>query len=160
MHYGKLINVGCCEDTSPTLIKPTILDEIRDFMKNCAASNVVAAHSEEKTNLDENEISDVLQCLLEYRDKYFSDIPLTNELDKKFMWNIPKSIYRSFKAVRNRGPEFDIVNPMLLFYIFCTEDPGEAMPKFIETICGLIGPEEQNIIEQGSIEYTTNMSDE
>lgn len=86
--------------------------------------------------LNEDEISEIMSYMLQLQTEYFSDIPLSKELSKKFMWNIPKEIYRQ---MRNNIDKDDpvILNPILYLYIFCTDYPEFAMGKFILTILNL-----------------------
>lgn len=88
------------------------------------------------TLLGEDEVNDIMTYMGELETKYFSDIPLAEELNMEFVWNIPRYIYDDMcTASNNHVP--DVLNPMLPFYIYLTPCPGEAMATFIRKIMDL-----------------------
>lgn len=109
--------------------------------------------------LNEDEISEIMSYMLQLQTEYFSDIPLSKELSKKFMWNIPKEIYRQ---MRNNIDKDDpvILNPILYLYIFCTDYPEFAMGKFILTILNLCDESEYDEIVRRSKEYDNAETDD
>lgn len=109
--------------------------------------------------LNEDEISEIMSYMLQLQTEYFSDIPLSKELSKKFMWNIPKEIYRQ---MRNNIDKDDpvILNPILYLYIFCTDYPEFAMGKFILTILNLCDESEYDEIVRRSREYDNTETDD
>lgn len=109
--------------------------------------------------LNEDEISEIMSYMLQLQTEYFSDIPLSKELSKKFMWNIPKEIYRQ---MRNNIDKDDpvILNPILYLYIFCTDYPEFAMGKFILTILNLCDESEYDEIVRRSKEYDNVETDD
>ncbi len=109
--------------------------------------------------LNEDEISEIMSYMLQLQTEYFSDIPLSKELSKKFMWNIPKEIYRQ---MRNNIDKDDpvILNPILYLYIFCTDYPEFAMGKFILTILNLCDESEYDEIVRRSREYDNAETDD
>ena len=74
----------------------------------------------EETNLNDEEISEVLSYLLELQENYFPDSPLSDELCKKFVWNIPRDVYKSFKDSKDYGSDAAF-NIMTLFYAMCMD---------------------------------------
>lgn len=167
MHYSKLIkNLNddrhvSVNNAENNVSSDGIIQELRKLLEERAASNVVAAPPGFDDNeLNDVQIDDVLSYLMECQEKYFSDIPLADRLCQKFMWNIPKSVYKAFKDMHDYGPEYDIVNPILLFYIFCAEDPRYAMARFMDIIVNMVIDDKLNIIDRGSIEYQLSMTDE
>lgn len=132
------------------------IDNIKSFLSD----HVIQAPDDvENTILNDDEICDILSYLLECQEKYFPDIPLKEDLCKSFMWNIPKSIYKTFINVRDY-PKNNIYNPLLYFYIFCVDDPDSAMPLFLHRIIGMIDTKLKNEIEQKSNEYLEMFNDE
>ena len=109
--------------------------------------------------LNEDEISEIMSYMLQLQTEYFSDIPLSKELSKKFMWNIPKEIYRQ---MRNNIDKDDpvILNPILYLYIFCTDYPEFAMGKFILTILNLCDESDYDEIVRRSKEYDNVETDD
>ena len=93
----------------------------------------------EETNLDDDEITEVLSYLLKLQDEYFGQsLPLANELCQKFVWNMPREVYKSFKD----SLDYDIpdaLNILTLFYAFCMQDVSRTgMFKFIDRLHSMI----------------------
>lgn len=102
------------------------------------------------TILNDQQINDILSYLLMLQEKYFSDIPLSSELCKQFMWNIPLDIYELFRdAIDYDRPDY--LNPITLFYYFCTKDANDHFSffKFITRINELMNDDEEYIIKHG-----------
>ena len=78
-----------------------IIDKMYSLMSEHKKEN--APPEVEHTVLNDNEIADVLSYLLELQEKYFNDIPLSKDLCKQFMWNIPKEAYKAFREARDYG---------------------------------------------------------
>ena len=122
-----------------------------DILKQNQNSVVSTNNVEEDTNLDDEEINDVLSMLLEFQDKYFTDIPLSRDLCKKFMWNIPKNVYKAAVKARNYG--YDFINPLILFYVFCVDEPDFAIGKFMHILLNAMTDEDYSVIESKASEY-------
>lgn len=169
MHYSRLLNVkqkpftSSCDNPQLNPIEDDVnensVNKIISIMKDYARNNSGVAPSHvENTNLDDNEINEVLSYLLYLQEKYFKDLPLSSELCKQFMWNIPKNVYKSFKECMEYG-EPDILNPMMSLYIFCVDEPRFSVGKFIDTLYNLIGPDELDLIEEKVNEYNEYFND-
>lgn len=141
MHYSKLLkgfSDAACATASETTVKTAdevsadfaqMFKEFTERFKPCEAPADV-----EDTNLDDEAINDVLSRLLDLQEKYFPDIPLSNELCKKFMWNIPRHVYEASKRVQLYG-EPDVLDPIFFFYIFCVgELDTMTLGKFVCTV--------------------------
>lgn len=92
----------------------------------------------EETNLDDDEITEVLSYLLKLQDEYFGQsLPLADELCQKFVWNMPREVYKLFKdSIDYDTP--DALNIMTLFYAFCMKDlTRTGMCKFIDKLCSM-----------------------
>lgn len=87
-----------------------------------------------ETNLNDDQIAEVMSYLLKIRDRYFSgegrEIPLAKDLCKNFVWNLPTPVYKAFKDAEDYMHP-DIMNPLMLMYIYCVEDPGYYYPRFL-----------------------------
>lgn len=83
-----------------------------------------------ETNLNDDEIAEVMSILMEYHDKYFKEIPLAKSFCEKFVWNLPKHIYDIAIGFKNKN-EPDAINPLYWFYLFCMENVESSMGKFI-----------------------------
>lgn len=103
----------------------------------------------EETNLDDDETAEVLSYLLKLQDEYFGpSLPLADELCKKFVWNMPSEVYKSFKD----SLDYDIpdaLNILTLFYAFCMQDVSRTgMFKFIDRLRSMIDEvETQEILD-------------
>lgn len=154
MKYSKLIKIERNDIEDTTVVKETttdvrvgiekptslsvdndVVNEIISIMKEYANNSVVniAPQNIENTVLNDDEIAKVLSYLLYLQKEYFGDIPLSKELCKQFVWNIPKNVYDAFdKSLIREEP--DILNPLLFFYIFCVDEPREMIEEYINII--------------------------
>ena len=157
MHFSKLIKTPGVVIAQPPVKNDTTGDndkafeQILDILKQNQNSVVSINNVEEDTNLDDEEINDVLSMLLEFQDKYFTDIPLSRDLCKKFMWNIPKNVYKAAVKARNYG--YDFINPLILFYVFCVDEPDFAIGKFMHILLNAMTDEDYSVIESKASEY-------
>ena len=157
MHFSKLIKTPGVVITQPPVKNDTTSDngkafeQILDILKQNQNSVVSTNNVKEDTNLDDEEINDVLSMLLEFQDKYFTDIPLSRDLCKKFMWNIPKNVYKAAVKARNYG--YDFINPLILFYVFCVDEPDFAIGKFMHILLNAMTDEDYSVIESKASEY-------
>lgn len=127
MKYWQLINVN------GGVVKPAVshtmngdysvikqmIDELKDNLY------------EEETELSEKQVSEVLDRMLYFHETYFKEIPLADEQDKGFLWNIPYDIYKDMINIRDKG-ESDILDPTMLLYVFCSDNPTLAMGKYLK----------------------------
>lgn len=111
--------------------------------------NVEAPPIVANTTLNDDQINDVMSYLLELQDKYFADIPLSEELCKAFVWNIPVPVYERHYHCREYE-KCDLSNPLFLFYIFCTENPYEDYDMFMGIVHDIIldEPETKKYFDQ------------
>ena len=157
MHFSKLIKTPGVVIAQPPVKNDTTGDndkafeQILDILKQNQNSVVSINNVEEDTNLDDEEINDVLSMLLEFQDKYFTDVPLSRDLCKKFMWNIPKNVYKAAVKARNYG--YDFINPLILFYVFCVDEPDFAIGKFMHILLNAMTDEDYSVIESKASEY-------
>lgn len=98
----------------------------------------------EDTNLNDDEISEVLSYLLKLQDEHFgTTLPLADELCQKFVWNIPREVYTLFKDSLDYDIP-DVLNILTLFYAFCMRDTTRSgMRTFIDKIHSMIHEEDE-----------------
>lgn len=121
---------------------------------------VVSAPSDiENTSLDDSQISMLTSMLLEYKEKYFSDIPLMDELQKSFAWNIPKDVFKVAERVWTLG-EPDCLNPIYWFYMFCIDPCVESIAKFILIAYNAMKDDDFDKVESLADDYDEMMNDE
>lgn len=138
-----------------------IVESMFSIIKNRTENkDIPAPPSVEHTVLNDKEITDVLSYLLELQSKYFGDkIPLSQDLCKQFMWNIPRPVYEAFREARDYG--IDAINPMVLFYIFCVDDTKEVIYKFIEIfVNNILNNEDWDYIVKKAEEYDEYISED
>ncbi len=164
MKYWDLINVGG-KTSTPTSdpqtqevvkyvpVDTTVPEEIADnmkkileFMEDLKNKNVEAPEGFEDTELNSDEILDVVSTLVEYHDKYFQLTPLSEELSKSFVWNLPRSIYEAHKKLRLMD-EPDQLDPIYWFYSLCLADPEYMMATWIVSACNAFTDDEYDRID-------------
>lgn len=101
----------------------------------------------EETALNNDETAFVLTMLLEFQEKYFKDTPLTCDLSRSFVYNIPKTVYNAAKSAQVRG-EPDCLNPLYWFYIFNLGDPEYMMATFLTSAINAISDDDLHVIDQ------------
>lgn len=184
MKYWELINVGvktstptCVSEDDQSSSDETLtkfhekidndigkldnnIDKILQYIKSMSEKDNSAPAGYDYTTLNDDEISNVLSMLIEFEEKYFSDTPLASELEQRFMWNIPKNVYKAAINVKDKGLP-DALNPLYWFYILCAEEPADMIGKFIVTAVNSVTDEEYEVIEQHADDYDkTYLSDD
>lgn len=155
MKYWELINVGG-KTSAPTSAPqqaetPAVVDipeelsdnvkKIMAFMEEMKNKDNTAPAGYEDTTLNSGEIVDVVTMLLDFQEKYFKDVPLTDTLQKNFIWNIPREVYDAANKMRALG-EPDCLNPIYWMYLTCLEDPEYMIAKFIVLAVNSVTDEE------------------
>ena len=125
------------KDFNPTKIPEHIVDsapinkmdkEISDIRKAVQSINDILTGGKpvpppeyvEKCALKDEEISKVRSYILEIWKKYFSDYTLSKDMEQMFIWNIPRSVYKTFDdCVTYMKP--DTVNPLFWFFMYCID---------------------------------------
>ena len=133
-HYNYAVNKSPQEETKPitipnkdemvTEISDNILKYLKDFKPQEAPPGF------ENTELNDDQITEVLNTMLKYQDEYFSETPLNSELVQPFVWNIPKDIFKTHAHVKDHCLP-DVMDPIYWFYMFCMKNPEQAIGKFI-----------------------------
>ena len=170
MKYWELINVGSKTSlptsnnsdnekttTEKETEKATTMDDrirqIMDYMEELSSKNDKSnENGYPETILSERESENILTTLLDFQDKYFSNIPLSEKLEGSFVWNIPKPVYKAIKTAQDYEYP-DCLNPLYWFYLFCTENPSDMIGKFISLALNSISDEDLKLIEKHADEY-------
>lgn len=137
------------------------LDEIFSMIKKNTQPIDAVPPNFDKFILNNDQISDVLSELINLQEKYFNDIPLRQDLVKQFMWNIPKEVYDAYRDYIDYE-RHEALNPLLYFYIFCTEDVALTLPLFVKIINDIYEKDSKSIDEEADsyIEYESDISRE
>lgn len=94
----------------------------------------------------DDEFNEVIETLIDLGQKYFSDVPLTS-VPGPMLQNIPQSLMKSIRLL-NTHPEYpDILNPAMMLYLCCLEDPADAIGRYLEIIKELMDDNAQAIHE-------------
>ena len=126
------------------------LDEIMEFIKNGNPNN--APESIEHSQMDDNQAGEIMSTLLKYQDEYFSEVPLSKDLIQPFVWNLPPEVYNAH--IDAKDLEYPVVmDPLFWFYIFCMNNPKEAMAKFITLAFNALDNADAATIEEIADEY-------
>lgn len=123
--------------------------DIANIIKNSEPQEAPPEY--DNNELDDDQIAEVLNTMLAFQDKYFSATPLNSELVEKFVWNIPKDIYKMHLHVKDWLP--DAMDPIYWFYLFCMKNPQEAMGKFLVQAINSVSDKEFEEISQNADEY-------
>jgi hypothetical protein len=133
--------------------------DIASYAPNIDIANIIknsepqeAPPEYENNELDDDQITEVLNTMLAFQDKYFSATPLNNELVQKFVWNIPKDVYKMHSYVKDRWMP-DAMDPIYWFYLFCMKNPQEAMGKFLVQAINSMSDKDFEEISQNADEY-------
>lgn len=131
-------------------MRQQLYGDIQNLFKNYTPEE--APPGLENTELNDNEIQDVLSTLLKYQEQYFSETPLSKELVQAFVWNIPHQIYDAHKDAIDRCKP-DMMDPIYWFYLFCMKNPTEAMGKYIAEAINAMEDEDYDTITKYADEY-------
>lgn len=96
------------------------VNSIMEMLTDIKNQIKVPSGTEPSTLLNEIEVEVVLNILLTLQDKCFSMTPLSPDLVKAFVWNIPRSMYDlAIENYENNG--IPALNPLYWFYMFCID---------------------------------------
>lgn len=124
--------------------------DIANIIKNSEPQEVPPEY--ENTELNDDQIAEVLNTMLAFQDKYFSATPLNSVLVEKFVWNIPNDIFDAHVYVKDHCLP-DAMDPIYWFYLFCMKNPQEAMGKFIVQAINSMSDTDFEEISQDADEY-------
>lgn len=86
------------------------------------------------TELDEHEVAEVLRTFEKFQAKYFPELPIRNEICKRFLFNIPRRVYDTHIAVCECYSDPDIFDPLFWLLLCFTECKREDVALFISAI--------------------------
>lgn len=126
------------------------ISELKQFLQNPVTTQFIPK-DEEDTNLNDDEIDDIMSTLLSFEEKYFKDIPLSRDLDKKFVWNIPRMVYEAHEYAHERDE--DALDPLICLYALLTEDPLYTMGVYMDALWRDIIDENKEVLSKSYDEY-------
>ena len=86
------------------------------------------------TELNEHEVAEVLRTFERLQAKYFPELPIRNEICKRFLFNIPRRVYDTHIAVCECYSDPDIFDPLFWLLLCFTECKREDVALFISAI--------------------------
>lgn len=88
--------------------------------------------------LSNDEANVILEKLLEYQDKYFKDIPISEELSFGFVFNIPREVVKSSIAATEAYEDAAFFDPVFLLYPLFCESPSNVMGTYLNILWEMI----------------------
>lgn len=109
-------------------------------------------------SLDEKKLTDVIESLNRYEEKYFKEIPIKH-ISNRFLRNITKEVYIAHQDAVDKYEDPDLMDPIFLLYPLTTEDPYMAMGKFWNIVTSKISenPEWRDVIAKSIKDYDEYM---
>lgn len=112
-------------------------------------------------NLTTEQLRDVIYTINRYEEKYFKGVMPAHDFSKKFLMNIPVSVYKAHYNAVNKYEYPDILDPLFYLYILIVKLPGDGIGKYVDTIATMI-ENDQNLrdeIKRVSNEYEEYIKD-
>lgn len=130
-------------------ISEEVLGLLRDIKSNIDNHSTDESDS---TSLSDDEVNELLESTLEMQAKYFNDVPMSEEQNPGFIWNIPREVYEAFVTYKTRNLP-DCMNPMFWFYMFMIADFGFAFPYYISKAVSVSSDAEWEVLSQKAEQY-------
>lgn len=159
------------EDNNPTQTMPIDKEHLLSNIfgaacddNNCGISYspmdipTVPASGTAEYNLDDGQLTDVIETLNGYEEKYFKEIPIVH-ISNRFLRSITKEVYRAHQDAVEKYEDPDLMDPLFLLYPLTTEDPYLAMGKFWDIVTKKISGDEEwsSTITKSATEYDEYM---
>lgn len=149
MHFSKLIKTT---SYVPTVTKQEEIygdePEFVRLLKQIANNQVTPMpHVLSEAILTDNEVNDMLEYLLQFQSKYFSELPLEKDIIKQFLWNVPKPIISGMRYAQTHYDLPDILNPVMFMYPLMMEHPDQAIGLYWETLMNILDSNREAIKE-------------
>ena len=155
MHFTKLIKVPGYVEPNQTTTTTTTEEEtseivllLRKLANDPSRAQPMPCVLAEST-LSDDDVSDMLECLMKFHDEYFPNIPLSKDLIpiKQFVYNVPKNVIDGMRVVQRQPNIPDILNPAILMYPLLVEEPTETIGLFMQKLGDLIDRNREAIDE-------------
>lgn len=163
MKYWHMININQAEVVIPTITtspSPTAsvdlneqLEDIKHMIADILPNTNLVVANKDATNLTDDEVEDILTTLLNYQKTYFSEVPLSKNLDKNFTWNISRDIYEASKRIRDDKTLPDCMDPLYWMYLLFTYRIDYTIGKFMMLAINSISDDEYNYLEHSADKY-------
>jgi hypothetical protein len=88
----------------------------------------------DRVNINQEQMEFVMGLLMDIGEKYFPDIPLADTPDFWFIANIPVDMYNAILNWYNQDDLPDVLNPVVTLYVAMCEEPELAYGRFIKLL--------------------------
>lgn len=140
-------------------------EELLSLLRDVKDRLTVPDNVDPQTILSEEEVNNILNMLVQLQDNIFSETPISQELVKQFVWNIPREIYElSMRNYNMNKPP--CMNPMYWFYMFCIDftdlNTLEKEGAFANAVCTAASMEDEDfemLVDQAT-RYREILSDD
>ena len=103
----------------------------KKMLRRYAVPDVTIAVDPEPTHtLSDDEVESIIGYFEYLQTEFFTDIPVSKDIDKSFIYNIPKDLYKFFEY-QNVIEAPPTANPFIMLYGLCLKDI-EQYPNFLE----------------------------
>lgn len=130
----------------------TKVDELKEQLDNVQPEIV------QSVIRSENEFNEVIETLINLGKKYFNDVPLTS-VPGPMLKNVPMSLMKSIRLLNMHSEYPDILNPAMMLYLCCLEDPADAIGRYLEIIKELMDDNAQ-AIHDDAVRYMESLQDD
>lgn len=130
----------------------TKVDELKEQLDNVQPEIV------QSVIRSENEFNEVIETLIDLGKKYFNDVPLTS-VPGPMLKNVPMSLMKSIRLLNTHSEYPDILNPAMMLYLCCLEDPADAIGRYLEIIKELMDDNAQ-AIHDDAVRYMESLQDD
>lgn len=130
----------------------TQVDELKEQLDNVQPEIV------QSVIRTEDEFNEVIETLIDLGKKYFSDVPLTS-VPGPMLKNVPMSLMKSIRLLNTHAEYPDILNPAMMLYLCCLEDPADAIGRYLEIIKELMDDNAQAIHDDAA-RYMESIQDD
>lgn len=130
----------------------TKVDELKEQLDNVQPEIV------QSVIRTEDEFNEVIETLIDLGKKYFNDVPLTS-VPGPMLKNIPMSLMKSIRLLNTHAEYPDILNPAMMLYLCCLEDPADAIGRYLEIIKELMDDNAQAIHDDAA-RYMESLQDD
>lgn len=130
----------------------TKVDELKEQLDNVQPEIV------QSVIRTDDEFNEVIETLIDIGKKYFNDTPLTS-VPGPMLKNIPMSLMKSIRLLNTHSEYPDILNPAMMLYLCCLEDPADAIGRYLEIIKELMDDNAQ-AIHDDAVRYMESLQDD
>ena len=137
-------NEGIKYEPNPIPITTPIEETTESVNVDCANESIqnnetdTSELKQVEYNLTTEQLRDVIYTINRYEEKYFKGVMPAHDFSKKFLMNIPVSVYKAHYNAVNKYEYPDILDPLFYLYILIVKLPGDGIGKYVDTIATMI----------------------